>query len=130
MALLAGPILISVNSTGHNNYEYARSLPGHPYTRGFNDWMVTNLSDNDSKLWAHLVVFLVVTLLLYQAYDRMMTDLSDQRQLYLRYKIGSPSSKQKNDGLLLLESQDEKTHVKPSQQPILLQHNCVFHHII
>jgi hypothetical protein len=97
VAILAGAILIPINSTGNENYNQARELPGSSYSSGFNDWMVTNLSDNDVKLWAHCVVFVITTLLLYQAYDRMMKDLELQRQLYLKYKVGMVDIAKKHD---------------------------------
>lgn len=95
IAVLAGVILIPINSTGSQNYDSARTPPGYTYSSGFDDWMVTNLADNSRYLWAHLVVFVLSSLLLYQAYDSLLDDLREQRQLFLKYKVGLPSDVKK-----------------------------------
>jgi len=85
VAVLCACILMPVNDSGSYNLENAIQNE-LPYTSGFNNWTSNNIGPKSSKLWAHFVVFLIISSLLAYTLWSLARTFAVDRAKFLQLK--------------------------------------------
>jgi hypothetical protein len=133
-------VLLPINNTGRNNREtaLASKLTDKPvlYLRGFNDWLITNLSDGSALLWVHLAIFVVVCLSLYSIVLKLTEDFYLTRKLFMRRQGKNIQVHASNTSVLIrglplalrteapLRDRLEKMYGPGSVRTVFLQFQC------
>jgi len=89
-AILTAPVLVPVNLTGTFNEEKFKAETDQDvidgYRTGFPDWTVSNMDENDPKLWVHTVVLFILTFVFSSLAAEYAHDYYTTRLLYRSLK--------------------------------------------
>eukprot|EP00163_Fabomonas_tropica_P026009 TRINITY_DN461_c0_g1_i19.p1 TRINITY_DN461_c0_g1~~TRINITY_DN461_c0_g1_i19.p1 ORF type:complete len:387 (+),score=92.88 TRINITY_DN461_c0_g1_i19:130-1290(+) len=86
VALLCGAVLVPINNSGDANLKKAIA-DDLPYWTGFNNWTTANINTKSDKLWAHLAVFVIVSVAFYSFIIRFLLNFDKSRRHFMKFHV-------------------------------------------